>query len=143
MSVDEDREKSFKETADFVYELLVLQTVILRDDQIFLCKDKNVNSKALGYVFGFLDAFLQVKGLDIRNSEGQPIMLYLLSRLVPKEVESTGSYVIYLQSHMRDDPDVLNGVQLGGKQALDFINKKAPIMGFAKSLLEYSHPTKT
>ena len=38
-----------------------------------------------GYAFGFFDACLQAKRLDIRDPEGEGTLLHLLARLFPAE----------------------------------------------------------
>jgi hypothetical protein len=94
-----------------------------------------INGKALGYVFGFLDALLQSSKLDIRDVEGEAFMHSLLARLFPPEVARTGTYVAHLRN-MRDDPEVMNGVMLGGKQAVDWLRHKAPPVRWATCFSE-------
>jgi hypothetical protein len=40
---------------------------------------------------------------------------------------------------MEHDPDGLNGMQLGGQEAVDLINKGNPAVGLSICLLEYIH----
>jgi hypothetical protein len=120
------KEELFRAVAALAFDCLNIQRVLIRKDEYFIeDQNGNINGKALGYVFGFLDAFLQAKGLDIRDDEGQPTVLHLLARLFPAEAGRAGTFVMHLRG-MSDDAEVMNGMMLGGKQAVEFLRDDKP-----------------
>jgi hypothetical protein len=90
-----------------------------------------INGKALGYVFGFLDALLQTRNLDIRDAEGYAAMISILGRLFPNEVGLVSTYVNYLRKNMEHDAEIFDGVMLGGQQAKDFLGRGTPPVRWA------------
>jgi hypothetical protein len=90
-----------------------------------------INGKALGYVFGFLDALLQTRNLDIRDAEGYAAMISILGRLFPNEVGLVSTYVNYLRKNMEHDAETFDGVMLGGQQAKDFLDRGTPPVRWA------------
>lgn len=123
---DLSTEQRFRIVVDIASEVLHAQRLFV-DRATFCIADitGKINGKALGYVFGFLDALSQSSKLDIRDVEGEAALHALLARLFPEEVARTGTYVTHLRN-MRDDPEVMNGVMLGGKQATDWLRHKTP-----------------
>jgi hypothetical protein len=120
------KEEQFQAVAALTFECLDIQRVFIRGDEYFIeDQDGNINGMALGYVFGFLDALLQAKRLDIRDPEGLPTVLHLLAKLFPAEAARAGTFAMHLRG-MSQDADVLNGVMLGGKQAVEFLRHKKP-----------------
>jgi hypothetical protein len=106
--------------------VLDLQKVLIGREKYTLQRpDGDVNVQALGYVFGFFDALLQNAKLDIRSYEGEAAVYSLLCRLFTAEVLHTGTYVAHLKQ-MSDDPEMMNGVMLGGKQAVDWLRYQTP-----------------
>jgi hypothetical protein len=63
--------------------------------------------------------------------------LRLLTRLFPKEAHKTKTYAVYLKHNMARDPEVLNCMQFGGQEALDYFEKKKLAMGLAFCLSEH------
>ena len=65
---DLSKEQRFRKVGDIAFGLLKVQRSFIDKDK-FVIADKagNVNGKALGYVFGMLDALLQYAALDIRD----------------------------------------------------------------------------
>jgi hypothetical protein len=130
-SKKQKNEELFEVVTDIAYDCLISQKLFIGDNDFHIRDAQgDINGKALGYVFGFLDSLLQSKGLDIRDEEGYARMLSLLARLFPAELNHIGTYIIYL-SNMKNDAEVLNGVMLGGKQAVDFLRDKTPPLRWA------------
>ena len=125
------KEQLFRRVSDIAFDLLDAQRIFINEDEFVLMDGAGaINDKALGYVFGFLDALLQSNKLDIRDAEGQAAMLSLLGRLFPKEIAKTGTFIAHLYT-MRGNPEVLNGMMLGGKQATDFLRHRTPPVRWA------------
>jgi hypothetical protein len=109
---DPTTEQSFRRVADIAFEVLYAQRIFVeRDKFVVMDAAGNINGKALGYVFGFLDGLLQSSKLDIRGTDGHATMHSLLARLFPAEVNKTGTYVSHLRN-MSDDPEIMDGVML-------------------------------
>ena len=118
-------ERRFREVTNIAFELLDGQRIFVSKEEFVIAdRDGRINGKALGYLFGFLDALLQSARLDIRSSNGEASVYSLLSRLFPAEVTMVGTYVHHLKT-MSNDPEIMNGVMLGGKQAVDWLRHKA------------------
>jgi hypothetical protein len=122
------KEDQFRAVADLVFKCLDMQRIFISKDEYFIeHQNGNINGKALGYVFGFLDACLQAKPLDIRDPEGEATVLSLLARLFPAETARVGTFVMHLRG-MSEDAEIMNGMMLGGKQAVEFLrDKKNPV----------------
>jgi hypothetical protein len=72
--------------------------------------------KAIGYVYGFIDAVLRTKGWDMADLNiGVPIMYHVLRQLWPGRDRE---FLTFLIEHM-SDPSVLAGCLHGGQQYLD------------------------
>ena len=95
-----------------------------------------LNRKAIGYVYGFIDAALQSIGHDMSDiSIGIPITYQVLDSLFPGRANE---YTQFLMDHMGEDPEVTLGAQTGGQQYIEFTKpgtQGAP-MGFARFMLE-------
>jgi len=125
------KEAKFRKVADIAFEVLYSQRIFVREDEFLIMNaEGEINGKALGYVFGFFDALLQSAKLDIRSVDGKAAVHSLLARLFPAEVGKSGTYVAYLKN-MRDEPKIMNGVMLGGKQAVDWLRNKTPPVRWA------------
>ena len=119
-------EQRFRKVADITFGLLNVQRSFI-DKNKFVITDKvgNVNGKALGYIFGMLDALLQQVNLDIRDIEGEAVLHSVIARMFPAEIGNVGTYVGRLKN-MQSEPEIMNGVMLGGKQARDWVRHKTP-----------------
>jgi hypothetical protein len=127
-----------KDAVDATYNALMAQKAFLRDEEFYISNDGvNFNHKALGYILGFFNVSLRKLGLDIKDDVGPTITLHLLTRLFPKEAHKTKTYVVYLKHNMTRDPKVLNGMQFGGQEALDYFEKRKPAMGLVFCLSEH------
>jgi hypothetical protein len=96
----------------------------------------NINRKAMGYIYGFIDGALQTIGQDMRDiSIGVPITRQVLECLFPGKADS---YMNFLASHIGTDAELIEGVMNGGKQYIDFNkpNAKGAPMGLARYLLK-------
>jgi len=92
------------------------------------------NRKAMGYIYGFVDAALDSIGQDISDiSIGMPTVFGVFCYLYPgKELE----YTDYLLDHVGKDETVMTGVASGGQQYTDLISgRKSSPMQFGLFLL--------
>ncbi len=90
--------------------------------------------RALGYVYGFIDAALRTIGQDMAdNAVGIPITFQVLRRLFPGNEHD---YLEFLKENVGKDATILAAVMYGGQQYIDFNNGKlAAPMGLAKTLI--------
>jgi hypothetical protein len=92
-------------------------------------------AKALGYVYGFIDAGLRAVGQDMADmSVGVPVTYQVLRYVFP---DSEDSYLEFIARSIKTDRTMMAGVMLGGQQYIYWINgkMKAP-MGLARCLIE-------
>lgn len=81
--------------------------------------DGNLNRKAIGYIYGFIDAALGSIGQDMSNvSVGIPITYHVLNRLFPGRGED---YIEYLRNNIGKDEVLMFGTMTGGQQYTDSI----------------------
>jgi hypothetical protein len=118
-----------------ITSLLSLQILILPDPQIEDANG-NINRKALGYIYGHIDAFLRTRGYDMADSEmSVPLTFHVLRKLFP-----AGNPTRYLEFliHNLDDQMVTLGCMAGGQQYLDYRkpNTEGSPMGLARFILE-------
>jgi hypothetical protein len=97
-----------------------------------------INRKALGYVYGFVDSALITLGQDTTDAAvGVPITWQVLRHLFPGREER---YVEFLATNMGNDEAVTLGAMKGGQQYIDFVAKRrndgGVAMGFARYLIE-------
>ena len=84
------------------------------------------NPRALGYVYGWTDAFLRVRGWDMADEAiGVPVLFHSFRSLSPGH---EGTLLAYMADHLSDGA-VQAGIMHGGQQYLDWKNKKvsAPV----------------
>ena len=95
-----------------------------------------IERRALGYVYGFIDAALRTIGQDMADvSIGVPITYHVLHRLLPGRETSS---VDILRGGVGHDREVMAGVMYGGQQYIDFTNGKlAAPMGLARMHIEH------
>jgi hypothetical protein len=92
--------------------------------------------KALGYVYGFIDAALRVRGQDMADlSIGVPVTYQVIRALWP---ENVNKYMDFLVKNINSDALMITGVMHGGQQYLDY--RKAGTagvpMGLARFIIE-------
>jgi len=123
---DLSTEQRFSKVAGVVVGLLKVQRAFINKDK-FILTDKagTVNGKALGYIFGMLDALLQHANLNIRDVEGEAALHSVIARMFPAEAGNVGTYVDYLKN-IQSKPQITDGVMLGGRQATDWLRYKTP-----------------
>ena len=96
------------------------------------------NRKALGYVYGFVDAALRYRGIDMADASVGVQFLYLVFNRLFKDNNRARAYTDFLIQNAANDPTVMLGVMHGGQQYIDWRNsggEKAP-MGFGRFILE-------
>lgn len=95
----------------------------------------NINPRALGYIYGFVDAALRTIGHDMADpATGIPVTFHVLRRVFPGREEK---YCQYLAERMGTDQVVTLAAVAGGQQYIDFSSGKlrAP-MGLARYILD-------
>jgi hypothetical protein len=91
----------------------------------------NPTPRALGYIYGWTDAFLRVRGWDMADTViGMPVLFHVFRRLWPGHEDQL---IDFLVDHLRDDV-VMAGMMYGGQQYLDWSNQKLSPIGLAKCL---------
>jgi hypothetical protein len=119
-----------------IADLLTVQLLILPNPTIEDAGGK-VNMKALGYIYGYIDACLQTKGYDMADGHiGVPVTFHVLHKLFPKH--SPDRYVRLLMDNMNDQ-NVALGMTTGGQQYFDFRKpgREGDVaMGLARLIME-------
>lgn len=79
----------------------------------------HLNRKAIGYIYGFIDAALCSIGQDMSNvSVGIPITYHVLNRLFSGRGED---YIEFLRNNIGKDEVLMFGVMTGGQQYIESI----------------------
>jgi hypothetical protein len=98
--------------------------------------------RALGYVYGYIEAALRANGHDMADTAiGAPITYHVLRRLWPDRVNDC---MRVLLGNLRTDQQMIAAIVHGGQQCLEFRKpgvSGAP-MGLARFLLEGDKPEK-
>lgn len=95
---------------------------------------EGVNRKAIGYVYGVVDATLQMIQEDIRDpAVGPPMLLAVFELLFP---ERSSYYTTFLLDNIASDERMIAGALTGGKEYYDFIKRKMPLVGLTSTLLD-------
>ncbi len=92
-------------------------------------------AKALGYVYGVVDAALRAVGQDMAEmSIGVPVTYQVLHRIFPGHEDR---YLEFISQSIQNNRDMMTGIMKGGQQYIDWLNGKlnAP-MGLARYLIE-------
>lgn len=93
----------------------------------------DINQKAIGYVYGFIDSALQCRDEDITNIDvGLPILYHVIRKLFPGNEQG---YIDFLMSHMEDELTVLE-MMAGGQEYREFLIEKRSPFGLFKLILE-------
>jgi hypothetical protein len=97
-------------------QLLVAGNASIEDEQGY------PKRKALGYVYGYIDASLRLKGQDIKDmSIGPPIIYQVIRKLWPQRVNE---YMDFLAKNLVSDELMHVGIMHGVQQCLDYRNGK-------------------
>jgi hypothetical protein len=129
-TLNEDQKIEFAET---ISGMLALQLMLVPDGTIE-SKAGGPKPKAIGYVYGYVDAALRSRGWDMRDMEvGPPITFHVLRGLWPgKESE----YFDFLAGHLSDL--VVNaGILRGGQGFTDYWLRKGDPEGVPTGLAQY------
>lgn len=121
--------------AKSIAEMLKIQTMVaagksIEDDQ------GHLKRKALGYVYGYIDAALRVKGHDMADmSIGVPITFHVIRRLWPGNVDEC---MDFLANNIKTDMLMNAAIMHGGQQFLDYSKPGASgvPMGLARFLVQ-------
>jgi hypothetical protein len=133
--------------ADWLAKMLAAQMGLVPPSDVEVTEVEarrgEINGKALGYLYGFVDAALQSMGQDIADVPvGVPVLYHVLRQLFPGH---ESGYMEFFASHDRDNPVTL-GMMEGGQQFIDYIANPRPPgypMGFARSISEGRHIRET
>jgi hypothetical protein len=123
------------EFASRIAEMLEIQK-LMAGGASFEDANGNPKRRALGYVYGYIDAALRTIGQDMADmSIGVPITFQVIRKLWPDRVNE---YMLFLSKSLRSDNLVHVGMMHGGQQYLDFSradNRGAPT-GLARFMIE-------
>jgi hypothetical protein len=95
--------------------------------------------KALGYVYGFVDAALRARGQDMSDpSVGMPVTFQVLHRLWPGRA---ADYMAFLRENFHTDDLMMIGIMHGGQQYVEYVSRRKPgdtggPMGLARFMIE-------
>ncbi|MGO9686545.1 MAG: hypothetical protein ACLPTZ_28885 [Beijerinckiaceae bacterium] len=118
--------------ATAVAEMLEMQMIVaagksIEDDQ------GHLKRKAIGYVYGYIDAALRVRGQEMADmSIGVPITFQVIRRLWPDHVNEC---MDFLAKNLTTDALLNVGMMHGGQQYLDY--SKPEISGVAMGLARF------
>lgn len=80
--------------------------------------------KALGYVYGFVDAALRARGQDMSDpSVGVPITFQVLRKLWP---DRAADYLAFLRENIHTDDLMMMGIMHGGQQYVEYVSRRKP-----------------
>ena len=94
------------------------------------------NRKALGYVYGFVDAALQYRGMDMGDVTVGVLFLYMVLNRLFENNNLARAYTNFLIDNVGKDATVMLGVMHGGHQYVDWRNGKMQPMGFGRFIIE-------
>jgi hypothetical protein len=128
-------DKAKWELAEQIAELLNAQILAFPGLRI-VTPDGRVKSKAVGYVYGYTDAVLRARNLEMRDIELSLLILFhVFRKLFPSD--DAFKSVNFLVDNLRDEA-VVFGMMHGGQQYLDYRkpDAKGLPMGLAHFMLE-------
>jgi hypothetical protein len=131
----DDAEKSI--FADRIALILSVQlvTVPRRAEEITQIEisEGQINRKAIGYIYGFVDCALQHRGMDITDiSVGIPILFHVMRKLFPGHEQA---YISFLMHDMDDETTVL-GMMTGGQEYSEFLRENGTPFGLGRFIWE-------
>jgi hypothetical protein len=111
-------------------EILSLAAVIAKPLQVQLSIAVRIgppagapHRRALGYVYGWSDAALRVRGWDMADTAiGPPVLFHVLRHLWRGDEARLLHHIV---AHLRD-PVVVSGMMHGGQQYLDWRSQETP-----------------
>ena len=107
-----DTRRQYRQRASALSEALAIQRGTIENFELEDGRGQ-INGAALGYIYGFVDAGLQVGGLNITTQYGARALLKVLAELAPRRA---AAYRSFLDENIPRDPSVMNGVMMGGKE---------------------------
>ena len=120
--------------ATLIADMLTLQTIAagksIEDEH------GHLKRKALGYVYGYIDAAFRVMGQDMADvSVGVPITFQVIRKLWPDHVNECMDYLV---KNISKDALMMAGVMHGGQQYLEYRKPGTPgvPMGLGIFLIE-------
>lgn len=121
--------------ATTIAEMLQLQMIMAAGKSI---EDErgHLKRKALGYVYGYIDAALRTRGQDMADmSIGVPITFQVIRRLWPDHVNKC---MDFLAKNLKSDALMNAGIMHGGQQFLDYSKpgSSGAAMGLARFMIE-------
>jgi len=131
---DDEKKTKFVNT---ISDMLEMQKIVAGDCSIEDCEGR-LKRKAIGYIYGFIDAALDSIGQNMGDiSIGIPITYHVLNRLFPGRGED---YTKFLWDQVGKDEMVEIGVTIGGQQYIDLLKpepgRKGTPMRFGMFLIE-------
>jgi hypothetical protein len=130
-------DQTMSKLANGIAGLLEVQLLLLPPEYKRLAGDGgHIYRKSIGYVYGYIDAILRMKGYDMADSEiGIPITFHVLRKLFPDC--DTVPYMEFLVENLRDET-VRLGMMHGGRQWFDYNkpNAKGTPMGLFRFIME-------
>lgn len=134
------RRKRFGDTqrtefVEAVGGMLEVQMAIITDRDNLPPLFSKEGEKALGYIYGFIDAALRSVGQDMSDiSIGIPITFQIFRRIFPGCEEAC---IEYLRNSLGKNELLMQGILVGGQQYLDYMNGKLTVpMGLARYLIQ-------
>ena len=91
----------------------------------------NYNKRALGYIYGFIDAALQSRGLTIDHEYGIAALVGIYNQLWPGKGSDYCKYVI----DNIPEAELVGGIAYGGQEFCDWQNDNRPPGGLLMSLI--------
>jgi len=97
--------------------------------------DGQKNKTALGYIYGFTDAALRVRGLDMADMHiAVPVLWHVLGYFFPGQQKE---YCTFLFDKMHSDHEVIGGAVTGGQEYFDYCSGKKGIpMGLPRAFFD-------
>jgi len=126
---------------DMIAHLLNLQKMMAGDASIEN-ESGQPKRKALGYVYGFLNAALRARGQDMSDpSVGVPITFQVLLNLWP---DRAADYLAFLRENIHTDDLMMTGIMHGGQQYVEHVSRRKPgdtdaPMGLGIFMIEGDH----
>lgn len=124
------------EFASAIADMLELQRMMAGGSS-FEDASGNPKGRAIGYVYGYVDAALRTINQDMNDmSIGVPVLFHVIRKLWPDRVNK---YMLFLTKNLQSDGLIHIGMMHGGQQYLDFRkpeNHGNAAMGLARFMIE-------
>jgi hypothetical protein len=104
----EEVEKRYQDVGRILAELLNSQALFIGKVNL-IADDGTINTKALGYIYGFADCALQIAKLDIASPFGIGVLLFLIEEFDEANADRLLAYAV-----APSDNSFMEGVMIGG-----------------------------